>query len=605
MEYSDKQINSLIVDIYEGVISVENMPEDLYFAIAEYLKKSLYEGFGGSLIDFDGKPLELLTELRENIYLFSGAKTYQTVKAMDAMITEDGEKRSFKEFKEFARNEYDLFNVTWAQTEYDTAVGQGQNAYLWNKIEEDKDVLPLLQYTAVMDANTSEICAPLDGIIKPVDDPFWDVFMPLNHYNCFVPNTPILTPKGWVNIDEINKGDLVIGGSGNKQKVIGIHINTINDEIRVINIKNNSISSTKNHRFLTIKGWVVAEKITKSDIIIQNIEVGVFNKIICAVNNFGVVFYYFIVSINRKGKTAVINTLNNNIFSWYKNINILAINKMVSDTINTFTFKKIKNSLLAFCKFFVKNCVSLWLFIVGINSLLVSTFPNIQIKHRVTNFHPIRGIRSFATKCRGWKHFDSFFEFIGSIYFPFSSINPLSFDSLTSTPCNKPVFFKQAHKSSGIDIPFGANHSKSFHLNKVDSLEGFASGQPLDRFNSLFNFICHSFFHRKFVLVNNVANIQYIGNIYNLSVENDESYITSVGVVHNCRCSVLQLSEGEISKDITAETRQVAENMDDSFKANVAKDGFVFPPDHPYFDVAPEDKKYAKDNFGFDIPEKD
>ena len=48
MEYSDKQINSLIVDIYEGVISVENMPEDLYFAIAEYLKKSLYEGFGGS-----------------------------------------------------------------------------------------------------------------------------------------------------------------------------------------------------------------------------------------------------------------------------------------------------------------------------------------------------------------------------------------------------------------------------------------------------------------------------------------------------------------------------------------------------------------------------
>lgn len=184
MEYSDKQINSLIVDIYEGVISVENMPEDLYFAIAEYLKKSLYEGFGGSLIDFSGKPLELLTELRENIYLFSGAKTYQTVKAMDAMITEDGEKRSFKEFKEFARQEYDLFNVTWAKTEYDTAVGQGQNAYLWNKIEEDKDILPLLQYTAVMDANTSDICAPLDGIIKPVDDPFWDVFMPLNHYNC-------------------------------------------------------------------------------------------------------------------------------------------------------------------------------------------------------------------------------------------------------------------------------------------------------------------------------------------------------------------------------------------------------------------------------------
>ena len=184
MKYSNKQIDKLISGIYDGEITVGDMPESLYYAIADYLKKSLYEGFGGSLIDFDGKPLELLTELRENIYLFSGAKTYQTVKAMESMLTEDGEKRSFKDFKEFARNEYDLFNVTWARTEYDTAIGQGQNAYLWTKIQADKDVLPLLQYTAVIDANTSDICAPLNGIVKPVDDPFWDVFMPLNHHNC-------------------------------------------------------------------------------------------------------------------------------------------------------------------------------------------------------------------------------------------------------------------------------------------------------------------------------------------------------------------------------------------------------------------------------------
>ena len=44
--------------------------------------------------------------------------------------------------------------------------------------------MPNLEYSAVMDPNTSEICAPLDGIIAPVDDPIWDKIMPLNHFNC-------------------------------------------------------------------------------------------------------------------------------------------------------------------------------------------------------------------------------------------------------------------------------------------------------------------------------------------------------------------------------------------------------------------------------------
>lgn len=39
-------------------------------------------------------------------------------------------------------------------------------------------------YSAVMDDHTCDICAPLDGIILPADDPFWDENMPLNHFEC-------------------------------------------------------------------------------------------------------------------------------------------------------------------------------------------------------------------------------------------------------------------------------------------------------------------------------------------------------------------------------------------------------------------------------------
>jgi uncharacterized protein with gpF-like domain len=36
----------------------------------------------------------------------------------------------------------------------------------------------------VIDDRTSEICEPLNGIILPVDDPMWDQYAPLNHFNC-------------------------------------------------------------------------------------------------------------------------------------------------------------------------------------------------------------------------------------------------------------------------------------------------------------------------------------------------------------------------------------------------------------------------------------
>jgi len=186
MKYTDKQIESLLTAIYDGRISRGNLPEDLYYAIGEYLERGVIEGLGGvgAVTKFTGSKAELAASLRENVWLFSGAKTFQTVSALEGLLTDDEGVRSFKDFKEFARKEYDLYNDTWAKAEYDTAIGQAQNAITWNNIEETKDVLPLLRYSAIIDQNTSDICEPLNGITLPVDDPFWDVYMPENHYNC-------------------------------------------------------------------------------------------------------------------------------------------------------------------------------------------------------------------------------------------------------------------------------------------------------------------------------------------------------------------------------------------------------------------------------------
>lgn len=196
-EFADQYIAALIQGIFDGSITEYELPENLYYAIADYLKSGLYEGFG---IDFNKltkqineeiatgfteSDLELLGELRENIYMFSAAKTYQQVKEMtEKLIGEDGKITPFEEFKEAAEEIFDTYNSVYLKTEYDTAIGQAQEAVKWNEFEKQKEVLPYLRYSAVMDANTSEICAPLDGLVAPVDDPIWNSVAPLNHFNC-------------------------------------------------------------------------------------------------------------------------------------------------------------------------------------------------------------------------------------------------------------------------------------------------------------------------------------------------------------------------------------------------------------------------------------
>lgn len=182
---SEKQINKYIEGIYDGSITEYDLPLDVYEAIVGFLKDGLYKGFGQTLEEAEGLDLELLTELRENVYMFGAAKTYQQTKEISSLLLdEDGELRTSKEFNDIARETYDNWTDNWGETEYQTATGQGQAAAKWNDIEKQKDVLPNLRYSAILDDNTSDICAPLDGLVAPVDDPIWGTVAPLNHFNC-------------------------------------------------------------------------------------------------------------------------------------------------------------------------------------------------------------------------------------------------------------------------------------------------------------------------------------------------------------------------------------------------------------------------------------
>jgi len=172
-----KEINTIIRKIYEGGYNERNLPKKLFQATKEKLEEGVeIGGKGGS----DA----LITELQDNIYVFSAAKTYTQVKDISSLIVENGELVPFNKFKIAAKAKFDIYNVDYLKAEYDTAIGQAQTAVKWQQIVSESETFPYLQRKAVMDANTSPECALLNDIIAPVGDPFWRTRSPLTHFRC-------------------------------------------------------------------------------------------------------------------------------------------------------------------------------------------------------------------------------------------------------------------------------------------------------------------------------------------------------------------------------------------------------------------------------------
>ncbi len=67
---------------------------------------------------------------------------------------------------------------------FETNIGQAQAAGGWKQIQENKKFRPYVRYVAVMDNRTRPRHQDLHGIVRYVDDPFWDIYAPKNGWRC-------------------------------------------------------------------------------------------------------------------------------------------------------------------------------------------------------------------------------------------------------------------------------------------------------------------------------------------------------------------------------------------------------------------------------------
>lgn len=183
MKYTEAELSKLMEQLYSGEVTEHYLPEKLYQAISSNLESGLFKGFGNTMETAAGSDLQLLSELRNNVWMFGAAKTYQQVIDIRSNLFDAaGNLVNVQEFNKLGRATFDNWNNNWGRTEYETAIGQAQSASHWNEITKNQHLLPTLVFDTK--GNPCDRCAPFEGFTAPVSDSIWDWLIPLLHFNC-------------------------------------------------------------------------------------------------------------------------------------------------------------------------------------------------------------------------------------------------------------------------------------------------------------------------------------------------------------------------------------------------------------------------------------
>lgn len=172
--------------LFDGSLKAGDVDQELIELIAGRIFEEVEAGFGAQLSTLEvGQPDEvLLSALKDNVQLFSQFKTEKTLRAAaELLVTSEGVKRPFNEFKELALQINETYNVNYLYTEYQLANGNAQMNRKWQEIIRDQEALPLLQVDVTMDDRTRH--AKFNKITLPIDHPFWkNGGYPLYDYGC-------------------------------------------------------------------------------------------------------------------------------------------------------------------------------------------------------------------------------------------------------------------------------------------------------------------------------------------------------------------------------------------------------------------------------------
>lgn len=152
---------------------------------------ALYDGMSDGAdknlkqLDYRDRDYQLFKDFRKNLWMFSGAKIDRLVNELDKFkFYPNGKKKPFNVFSSSAKIRLSRYYTEWLEVEYRMVVANTQSGIRWKNMQNRKKNLPNLRYQTAHDERVRNAHSVLDGVTLPMDDEFWDKFMPPNGWNC-------------------------------------------------------------------------------------------------------------------------------------------------------------------------------------------------------------------------------------------------------------------------------------------------------------------------------------------------------------------------------------------------------------------------------------
>ncbi len=137
-------------------------------------------------------PSEMRQKLEEDIFVFSGFKTYHQLKEASLLLRDDaGHIKPFSKFYQDVSQIKEKYNRNWLRAEYNFATASAEMASHWAEYATHKEYTNL-QYHTALDDKVRESHAALEGITLPYEDSFWNTAFPPNGWNCRCHVVPVL-----------------------------------------------------------------------------------------------------------------------------------------------------------------------------------------------------------------------------------------------------------------------------------------------------------------------------------------------------------------------------------------------------------------------------
>lgn len=182
--FDDDVLKRAFKRIYEREFNpMTEIEQNLFNEIWSTLNLATDKGFGKRVSTDPG--FAFYNELKHNNAVFSAFKVHRMQNDMAALLVDS--KGRLKPFERWLKEVQPIAGhqvKRWLRTEYDTAVLRAHQAADWIQFEEEKDVLPNLEWMSSTSANPGADHQIYWGVILPVEHSFWDIHRPGDRWNC-------------------------------------------------------------------------------------------------------------------------------------------------------------------------------------------------------------------------------------------------------------------------------------------------------------------------------------------------------------------------------------------------------------------------------------